>query len=187
MLGDSITAWGGGRTGYVTRLEAGLAKRRADRRVELLNAGVPGDTSADMLRRFAAVLASKPDLVCISAGVNDVWQGSVSREAYARNLAGMVRRARAAGAEICLFTPTPFEEASDSALNGRLARYCEAVRALAREERCLLADMNAAFLQAKEAAPRARLTTDGVHMNAAGNALMAQVALEALGAILGGE
>jgi acyl-CoA thioesterase-1 len=66
-FGDSITAGvgAGAGEGYPDRLAARLG-------VEVVNAGVPGDTSSDGLARLDGVLAQNPWLVIVELGGNDL-------------------------------------------------------------------------------------------------------------------
>lgn len=66
-LGDSITAGvgAGEGEGYPDRLAARLG-------VDVINAGVPGDTAAEGLGRLDGVLAQNPWLVIIELGGNDL-------------------------------------------------------------------------------------------------------------------
>ena len=63
--------------------------------------------------------------------------------------------------------------------------YCDAVKQLAAEKKCLLADLHAIFVKAIGAKPADQkgnaFTSDGVHMNGPGDWLMAQGILNALG------
>jgi hypothetical protein len=71
-------------------------------------------------------------------------------------------------------------------LNQKLAAYNDFLRELAKEKNLPLADLNADMRAAREASgetnPRKNvLTVDGVHMNAAGNQMMATGVLRAFG------
>jgi acyl-CoA thioesterase-1 len=77
-LGDSLFAGYGLKAGegYPERLEAALRAKGVNARIS--NAGVSGDTTAGGLQRLAFTLdnqASKPDLVIISLGGNDMLRG----------------------------------------------------------------------------------------------------------------
>jgi hypothetical protein len=71
--------------------------------------------------------------------------------------------------------------------NQKLAAYNDFLRDLAREKKCLFADLNAAMqksLDDLEKAGKKRgtlLTSDGVHMNPWGNQMMAEGILRAFG------
>ena len=76
-------------------------------------------------------------------------------------------------------------EDKDNANNKKLSTYNDFLKELATEKKCLLADLNAGMQSIIEASNDKKngklLTSDGVHMNADGNKMMATGVLEALG------
>jgi acyl-CoA thioesterase I len=96
-LGDSITH------GTGAAPEASYpAQLRAVTGWNVINGGVPGDTSAQVLERLPALLAEhKPALVIISAGGNDFLRRLPEAETLA-NLRRMVISSREAGAQVLL-------------------------------------------------------------------------------------
>jgi acyl-CoA thioesterase I len=91
-LGDSITygVGAGSEESYPTRLAERLG-------VPVINAGVPGDTTAEGLARLDEVLAHDPWLVIIELGGNDLLRRLSVGEAE-RNLRAVVEGVLAAGA-----------------------------------------------------------------------------------------
>ena len=199
-LGDSITQGGESPGGYVWLLRRYLAALYPDQNIEVINAGISGHKSTDMVARFQRdVLDQKPDLVTISVGVNDVWHGfydnhargdgprGVPLDAYRRNVEEMVSRARAGGARVVLLSTTIIHEDLASPENNKLVGYNRALRQIARRHNVLFVDFQQPFQQiirAYRTTTGARdllLTTDGVHMNAQGNKVMAHTLLSGLG------
>ena len=74
-LGDSLTAGYGvlAQDAFPDRLEAALVKRGHD--VDIVNAGVSGDTVADGLARLDWALADGADGVIVELGANDMLRG----------------------------------------------------------------------------------------------------------------
>ncbi len=193
-LGDSITQGGGRPGGYVWLMDQYLQVLYPNRKIEIVNAGISGHKSNDMLGRFQKdVLDKKPDLVTISVGINDVWHGftkehpagygprRVPLEEYTRNVEAMLQAARKADVDVVLFTTTVFEDQAESIRNLRIYQYNRALRELAARYGARVADQNAAFHTAWAQSPSVKLTTDQVHLSPAGNELMARTALLALG------
>ncbi|HEU4751708.1 MAG TPA: SGNH/GDSL hydrolase family protein, partial [Armatimonadota bacterium] len=195
-LGDSITQGGGRPGGYVWLIDQYLQALYPEQKIEVINAGISGHKSNDMLARFQRdVLDKKPDVVTISVGINDVWHGftpehpagygprRVPLEQYRKNVETMIQEAQKAGVKVVLFTTTIFEDQPNSIRNLRVASYNDALRDLAREYGAVLADQNAAFMAAwaKNRPSGVKLTSDQVHMAPGGDALMARTALLALG------
>lgn len=186
-LGDSITQ---ADPGYVSLLAALLAAQYPERGIRVVNAGIGGHKAPDMLARLERdVLAHRPDWVTVNVGINDVWHGlegpgGVPLEVYAPTLDAIVQRLQAASAQVVLVTPTVIGEDPDAPANALLGRYVAAMEGIAARRGTLLAPAHADFLSAlragRAASPDFRLTTDGVHMNPAGNARLALTLLGAL-------
>jgi lysophospholipase L1-like esterase len=82
-----------------------------------------------------------------------------------------------------ILTATVIGEELDKPDNKKLVGYNEFLRKLAKEKKCALADLNAMFqkiLKGKKK-PDLLLTVDGVHMNPAGDRVMAEGVLKAFG------
>ena len=204
VIGDSITRLGSDAGGYVWLIERYLTTLFPHQGFLVINAGVPGHRSSDMEERFQRdVLNLKPDLVVISAGINDVWFrfhtpvndylnpngdgiGGVTAREYRRNMEQMITRAKRKGARVVVMTPTLIKEDLNSPENRQLLIYVQIARELAKQYDTYLADMNRAFREhiradrEQKAAGRA-YTSGGIHLNGRGNALMAKTLLHTLG------
>jgi acyl-CoA thioesterase-1 len=204
-LGDSITQAGAEPGGYVWLMDRYLKAIYPSTPIEIVNAGISGHKSTDMQARFERdVLAAKPQLVTISVGVNDVWHAfrdfqtqqdhpdgdlpnGVPLPVYTEKLEAMIAAATTAGIKVVLVTPTPIHENPSTAENQRLRSYLAAMSELARKHGWVVVDVNGVMTDVIVAYRRAAgphrnvLTTDGVHMNAAGNQLMAWQILRAMG------
>ena len=191
FLGDSITQQGQGSPGgYVQLVGSGLAANGVQ--IEIIGAGISGHKSNQMLERLDRdVLSKKPQWMTLSCGVNDVWHGpnGVPLEDYKKNITAIVDKAQAADVKVVLLTSTMIKEDQSNPENQKLIGYNEFLRALAKEKKCLLADLNADMQAALAAAVKAQpkpakgnyLTADGVHMAAAGNQMMATGVLKGFG------
>jgi acyl-CoA thioesterase-1 len=204
-MGDSITQAGEQPGGYVSLLRTYFAVLYPDQHIEVMNAGISGHKSTDMEARFQKdVIAHSPDLVTISVGVNDVWHGyrdfargidhpngelpaGVSVSLYREKVTAMIEEAQAAKEKVALLSPTLIYENLDSVENKKMMEYVDVMRDLAREHHCMFIDMNKPFRNAIGVYQRYAgkttnlLTSDGVHMNPAGNKLMAYTILRGLG------
>lgn len=193
FLGDSITAGGAGHGGYCRMVVHGLKSKGI--RTTPIFAGIPGNTSADMLERLESdVLKHKTDWVILAAGVNDVWHGDptvkigvfqpkpgmgVKLPDYRKNVTTIVDRCVKAGAKVILTTITPIREEPDFKLNLTARDYNAFLRQLATDRNLPLADLNRAMFS--EIAKGARLTSDGVHPLESGHRVMAKGLLETIG------
>lgn len=187
FLGDSITAEGRREDGYCQLVLQGLRKEGIE--TTAVFSGNPGNTSKMMLRRLERdIISRNPDWMILSCGVNDVAQGDrgVDLENYKRNIAAIVEKARAAGIKIMLLTSTMITEDQQHESNQKLKGYNAYLRELAKTKSILIADLNAEMQNTLQAFPAdapkgKRLTRDGVHMNVAGNRMMARGILKAFG------
>ncbi|MFB3785831.1 MAG: SGNH/GDSL hydrolase family protein [bacterium] len=189
FLGDSITEAGAQPEGYVSLFQLFCGINGYE--VKVINAGIGGHKSSDMLARLQKdVLNHKPAWVSISCGVNDVWHqflpnhAGVPLEEYQKNMTEMVDRCLQAGARVLLLTATPIFEQLDSPENQKLHAYNDFLRRLAREKNLLLCDLNQTMEEwyKQKRNEENLLTTDGVHMNPRGNRIMAAEIIRALGA-----
>jgi lysophospholipase L1-like esterase len=186
FLGDSITQFGWDKpSGYVKEVVAGLTACGIT--VTPVPAGISGNTSTDMLGRLENdVLSKKPDWMTLSCGVNDVWHGAtgVPLDKYKETIALILDRAKAAGIRVMILTSTVIGEDLPNANNAKLADYNAFLRLAAKERGLPLADLNAdmqALIKDGGKPGTNLLTVDGVHMNDAGNRMMARGILAAFG------
>jgi len=187
FMGDSITQAGAAPNGYVTQVIRGLEAIGV--KTTAIPAGISGHKSNQMLERLQGdALSKKPDWMTLSCGVNDVWHGAngVPLDQYKVNITKIVDQCQEAGVKVMILTSTMIGEDEPNANNQKLAEYNKFLRALAKEKDCLLADLNADMQAAIKAASGGgkdgRLfTSDGVHMNPAGNKMMATGVLKAFG------
>ena len=96
VLGDSLTAGLGLPPGkaFPDRLQAALRARGWD--VDVLNAGVSGDTAADGLARYDWAAPADADALIVELGANDMLRG-LKPEATKTALAAILDKAHAAG------------------------------------------------------------------------------------------
>ncbi len=195
FLGDSITQGGAGPKGYVTLVNQALQDKAKDLGVEVIGAGVSGNKVPDLQARVDKdVIARKPTVVVIYIGINDVWHGQndpakgTPKDRFEAGLKDVIKRCTEAGATVVLCTPSVIGEKSDGSnpLDKKLDEYAEISRGVAKELKLPLCDLRKAFLDYEKAnnaenKDKGVLTTDGVHLNDAGNRFVADVMLMALG------
>jgi lysophospholipase L1-like esterase len=191
FLGDSITAGGVSPKGYVTLIKNTLVEKHKDLGIEIIGAGISGNKVPDLQRRLEKdVLAKKPTLVVIYIGINDVWHGEkdpargTAKDAFEAGLKEIIGKIRDAGARVVLCTPSVIGEKKSGAntLDARLDEYADISRKVAKDTDSPLCDLRKAFVDhlAKnnpDDKERGILTGDRVHLNEAGNKLVAQTIL----------
>jgi isoamyl acetate esterase len=189
FLGDSITAAGVGKTGYVTLIKNKLAEKHPDLGIEVIGAGISGNKVPDLQRRLDKdVIAKKPTLVVVYIGINDVWHSEMNpprgtpKDKYEAGLKEVVGKIKAAGGRVVLCTPTVIGEKKSNKLDAQLDDYADVSRKVAKETGATLCDLRKTFrehLAAHNADDKERgvLTGDRVHLNDAGNRLVADTIL----------
>lgn len=173
FLGDSLTA--GYRLepeeAYPQVVEKILEARGRD--VEVVNAGISGDTTAGGLRRIDWLLRQEMDILFIALGANDALRGQAV-EGTRANLRGMIRKAREAkpGLRIILagmLAPPnmgkPYQEA-----------FAAVFKDLAEEESVELMPF---LLQGVAGQPDLNLA-DGIHPNPEGQRIIAREVIKVL-------
>ena len=186
FLGDSITQAGARAGGYCNLVIQTLNKKGLE--VTPRYAGISGHKSNQMLARLEKdVIAHKPQWMTLSCGVNDVWHGKrgVELEDYKKNITQIIDQAKAAGINVIILTSTMIKEDQGNDLNQKLESYNNFLRQISKEKQCRLADLNALMQETiktmEKDAKGNTVTTDGVHMNSAGNMMMAKGVLKAMG------
>ena len=211
-FGDSFTSQRrDARTPWPTRLDALLEARYPDLRVEVENAGRPGDTSGSALRRLGRdVLSRDADVVVIQFGVNDsvidIPRGedfpAVAPGAYRSNLIDMITTVRGAGADVILLQPSatmwtealrashgsyPYGVDDPWGFDRMVESYAEVARRTAGSQRVPLVAVHDAD-RARGAEATSAWRTDGWHPTDEASAFQAQAVFEVLeGRIDGGE
>lgn len=181
FLGDSITEAGAAPEGYVSLIRDSLKQRHANQKFDVVGAGISGNKVPDLQARLKRdVLDKKPNLVVIYIGINDVWHSRSNNgtptdvfEAGLHDIIGQIKRT---GAQVALCTASVIGEKTDGSndLDKMLDDYCGISRKVAKETGSLMIDLRMWFLRElkilnSENAASKVLTTDGVHLNEAGN------------------
>jgi lysophospholipase L1-like esterase len=168
-----------------------------DRIAEPLRAVVPGLTVMnlglrDLLaaevreRQLGAALSFQPDLAIVAAGGNDALRGSFAPDPVARELDGIVGPLRRAGADVLMIELldivasglVPDEYAAP--LDARMRALAEVTRAVARRHAAMLVEMRA---HPASADPDV-YSSDRLHLNARGHAIVGTETVRVLGAAL---
>lgn len=100
-LGDSLTHGYGLAADETFPVQLERALQREGHRVQVLNGGNSGDTTAAGLARLDWALADRPDLAIVELGANDGLRGIDPAETY-RNLDAILDRLKAEGVAVLL-------------------------------------------------------------------------------------
>ncbi len=205
-LGDSTTAVRGPLLVYPGLLQEDLRDLGISARV--VNAGVPGDTTATARERLQKdVLAHNPQLAIVSFGINDsaidVSQGAstprVAIEEYEANLRYIVAELRKIDSKAVLVTPNPlawtpllkdmygkpsYDVSSDAGFNFMLEQYADVMRRVAAADNVPLVDTRNGLADLGQRAGIERLLLDGMHPNDIAHRFIADRILECITPLL---
>lgn len=187
FFGDSITQAGVSPNGYITLLQKKLVESGRDKAFDLIGAGIGGNKVYDLyLRLEDDVLSKKPNLVFIYIGINDVWHKrshgtGTDANKFEQFYNKIIDKVQATGAKVVICTPTVVGEQKGyvNELDGDLNKYAEIIRQIAKNKKVELIDLRATIVDYinthnPENKNAGILTTDGVHMNDAGNEFLAE-------------
>jgi lysophospholipase L1-like esterase len=186
FFGDSITQMGVQPGGYISILKKMLVQQNINN-YDLIGAGIGGNKVYDLYQRIATdVIAQSPDIVVIWIGVNDVWHKSIYGEGtdadkFENYYRIIVKQLQENTIELMLVTPAVIGEKNDNSnqQDNDLNKYAVIIRNIAKAFDLPLCDLHTLFHlyevdNNKANADKGILTTDGVHLNNAGNKFVAE-------------
>lgn len=193
FFGDSITQAGVQPNGYISVLGNLIKNKGLSDQYQLTGAGIGGNKVYDLyLRMEDDVLAKNPTTVVIWVGVNDVWHKKsfgtgTDPDKFEKFYHAIIKKLQSKNIKVLLCTPAAIGEKTDftNELDGDLNKYAAIIRDIAQKDNCALIDLRKTFLDYNlknnsQNKDRGILTTDGVHLNDAGNKLVAEEMLKAL-------
>ena len=207
LFGASSTALRPGTKTYSEILEQTFQEKKIP--IEVINAGVPGNTTALALQRFQKdVLDHNPSLVVIQFGINDsavdVWKNPpmekprVELPVYLTNMESMIDRIQNQNGEVILMSPQrlswskktrdlygkpPYVLDDEEGFNVILDTYVAGLRELAVRKNVRFIDINAAYSNhpSDSGEPYSELLNkDGMHPNDKGHKLVFDLLIEEL-------
>jgi lysophospholipase L1-like esterase len=187
FFGDSITEAGVRPGGYIDVLNGMLKEQKKDANYELIGAGIGGNKVYDLyLRMEEDVLSNKPDIVIVYIGVNDVWHKQshgtgTDADKFEKFYVALLAKLKAQNIQTIVCTPAVIGERTDfsNQLDGDLNKYSSIIRNLAKKNDLPVVDLRKIFLDYNlknnpDNKESGILTSDRVHLNAAGNKLVAE-------------
>ena len=193
FFGDSITELGVKKGGYIDLLNNRITNNGQTNQYELLGAGIGGNKIYDLyLRLEKDVLNKNPNVVVIWVGVNDVWHKSMMGTGTDYDKFGLfydavVKNIQAKCAKVILVTPAVIGERNDQSnpQDGELNLYANWIRKYAAQNNIALVDCRKLFLDYStknnpKQLDKGLLTYDRVHLNDAGNQLIADAIWEVI-------
>jgi lysophospholipase L1-like esterase len=131
-----------------------------------LNQGISGDTSTGVLKRLGAFSATRPDVVYIMAGINDLRKGA-SDETILHNYRRIVRRLRQTHPKAQIIVQSILPTRLPKISNSRIRHLNIQLTAIAKQEGANYLNIYSWFTD-MEGNLRPELTTDGLHLSQEG-------------------
>lgn len=197
FIGDSITDCD--RRGDAAPFGSGYVKAAIDlitarypaRRIRYRNAGISGNTVADLHARWDSdVIAHQPDWLCVKIGINDLHRTldstpqAVPPDRYEALYREILTRARAeTPTRLVLIDPfyiSTAREGREGEVLRRLEAYLEAVHRLAGEFEANSVRTHDAFQEQLRYRPASDFCPEPVHPHASGHMVIAHALLKAL-------
>ena len=178
FLGDEVTElWGSGSTKFFPGKP-------------YLNRGIKGQTTPQMLVRFRQdVIALKPKVVVILAGMNDIASvtGPITQAMTAENMMSMVELAKMNGIRVVIASLTPvcdcFTKQTILRPQGKIIGVNGWLKEYAAQSGAVYLNYYSAMAEGRNL--KRELTNDGLLPNDAGYAVMAPLAEQAIAQALG--
>ncbi|MCM4156959.1 GDSL-type esterase/lipase family protein [Gramella sp. AN32] len=139
-------------------LAANCTITNSEEEKSVINAGIGGNTTQDLLKRIDKdVLAKSPDLVILMVGTNDMLNSKkmIDYPTYTSNLKSLINKIKDSGSELLLMNPIPADSAylflrHDKSLfpetpNQKIDKAGKIVKELARQNKLYFYDLNAEF------------------------------------------
>ncbi len=149
MVGDSLSMW--------------FPKEKLPSGKLWLNQGISGDTSTGVLRRLSAFSKTRPDVIYVMAGINDLRQGA-SDETILRNHRRIVRRLREDHPLTQIIVQSILPTRLPTVSNNRIRKINLSLGVIAKEEGANYLNIHNWFADS-QGNLRQDLTTDGLHLS----------------------
>ncbi len=202
FTGDSITdagrkrpigegLWDGVGTGYVRAIENILTATYPDLSLHIMNTGISGNTSRDLLARIDTdVIDIGADYVVFMIGVNDIWRqmdepavtkGHVYLPEYSQNVAAFIDRVQASGATVICMLPYFIEPCKNDLMRMKVEEYAAAAKRIAEAKGVQCIETQPVFDEYLRHRHSSSLSWDRVHPGPVGSTLLAKAFLKAIG------
>ncbi len=193
FFGDSITEMGVKEKGYISLMNEKLNKKGLEQKYQLIGSGIGGNKVYDLFFRMELdVLAQQPDIVVIWIGINDIWHKSMfgtgtDLHKFETMYADIIQRLQKKGIKVYCCTPGCIGEKTDfsNSQDGDLNEFSKVIRKTVVLNKADIIDFRKTFQEHnlrnnKDNLTQGILTYDGVHLNDAGNQLVADIMWDTL-------
>jgi lysophospholipase L1-like esterase len=134
-----------------------------------LNQGISGDTTTGILRRLSVFNQTRPDVIHIMAGINDLRRGATDAEILA-NLQQIMRQLRQSHPHAQIVIHSLLPTRLPSIVPERIVQINQNLEIIAQQENVTYLNLFNYFVD-NTGSLRRDLTTDGLHLNPRGYAM----------------
>ncbi|BAY60817.1 GDSL family lipase [Calothrix brevissima NIES-22] len=128
-----------------------------------LNQGISGDTSTGILKRLSAFSETRPDVIYVMAGINDLRKGTKD-EVILRNHRRIMRTLRLSHPNTKIIVQSILPTRLSNISNQRIRNLNTQIEAIAKQEKVTYVNMYKWFTDL-DGKLREDLTTDGLHLS----------------------
>jgi lysophospholipase L1-like esterase len=152
LVGDSLSMW--------------FPSRKLPTGKLWLNQGISGDTSSGVLKRLSFFSKTRPDVIYVMAGINDLRNG-VSDETILRNHRRIIRTLKQSHPESLIIIQSILPTRQPKIPNTRIRHINEQLALIAKEQHVNYLNIHNWFTDS-DGNLREDLTTDGLHLSTRG-------------------
>lgn len=194
FAGDSVTDADKANTydragnGYVRLVRNYLRAFRPQEWYKVVNAGISGNTTRDLLARWDKDVAEEnPDVIFCLIGINDVWRhfdglelpvNAVGEEEFGRNMRAICEKMK--GKRAFVLSPYYLERNRTDEMRAMTERYAAIARKTAEEYGFVYIDVQADFDEYMKGRSGQSISWDRVHPGEVGSMILARAVLRAL-------
>ncbi|MBW4602739.1 MAG: lipolytic protein G-D-S-L family [Calothrix sp. FI2-JRJ7] len=149
LVGDSLSMW--------------FPKDKLPSGKLWLNQGISGDTSAGVLKRISAFSKTRPDVIYVMAGINDLRRGATD-ETILKNYRRIIRRLREEHPMTQIIVQSILPTRLPTIPNTRIRNINQKLSTIAKEEGANYLNIHHWFTDF-QGNLRQELTTDGLHLS----------------------
>ncbi len=167
LLGDSLSLW--------------FPSDRLPQPQTWLNQSISGETTSGILHRLSDFAATRPRVIYLMAGINDLKQGATDNEIL-WNVRQIITQLRQTQPQAKVIVQSVLPTRSVVASSDRITQLNRQLKALSTYNGAYFLDLSAQMADATGKL-RQDLTTDGLHLSAKGYATWQSILMKADGAI----
>lgn len=203
FFGDSVTDAGRNRNttndimvqkpfgdGYVDLVAGMFQGFYPQLNVHVKNAGISGNTTRDLLKRFDTDVADlKPDIIFIMIGVNDAWrnfdspyylENHITVEEYDKNINDIIKKCKQLTDKVYVMSPYLLDTNKNDAMRNMIDQFCVCCQNASDREGAVFINMQCVFDKVMEKCHPYVFSWDRVHPDRAAQMIIAREVMHAL-------